>query len=792
MSDKIKYSKYEKTIGDYLIQNELGRGGFAKVFKGIHIPSGEKVAIKIMDKTQLMEDPLNFQRVENEISILKKVQHKNIIKLYELMESPQKIYLVMELCEGGELFDYIVNHKKLSEKQACKFFQEIINSLEYLHSQNIVHRDIKPENMLLDNSNGKNKIEIKIIDFGISRVYPRNKLLNSPCGTTAYAPPEMHKREEYYGLLSDIWSAGVVLYSMIYGYLPFSDDDSEENIQNIINGNYELDACASENVRNLIKHCLDIDPLKRYDLNQIRSHAWFNLVKPVEKFPGVIIGYNKIPVDEKILNFCVGYGYEKESILKSILNCKFDRNYSIYYLVLKKKVREGYRSCSDLFSIKFIDYINNKKNLEEKVLKRNNNQKNHSSNNIIKVNNETENNNINNEQTTSTENKTLKDEIRFFTSNDSQNNNILLKQTKKNSQYENTENHKSLQNEISNCSEDLEIIGIISNKKFLNSEEKKIRKNKRISSSNYHHSKNKKQILFNKSTAIKNKGHTIIHNRNASALENENKKSDKDIIKKDKMREISFSPKEAKLNKKERLNKIPWKFVNLEKSDKPNLYDKYYKKETKKLLNKSFFKKNENKSKFRNEKEPLTNRQKKKDLSILEKKKKIQKEKIYKNPESPKSSTLSNFNKYTISFQSKIKYINNSTKKIGSPEKLKISFFKKNNNALLKSFEASSSTSYINYKISKPKQYKGPIDIRCIFYEDIIKINENIEKCLNKNKINHSKITQFKYHCSKNGDIFFIEILLISDNIYFISVISKQGNAKNNNLFIDMLFPIKN
>ena len=128
MSDKIKYSKLEKTIGDYIIQNELGCGGFAKVYQGIHIPTGEKVAIKIMDKSQLMEDPLNFQRVENEISILKKVHHKNIIKLYELMESPQKIYLVMEYCEGGELFDYIVNHKKLSEKQACKFFQEIINS----------------------------------------------------------------------------------------------------------------------------------------------------------------------------------------------------------------------------------------------------------------------------------------------------------------------------------------------------------------------------------------------------------------------------------------------------------------------------------------------------------------------------------------------------------------------------------------------------------------------------------------------------------------------------------------
>ena len=786
MSDKIKYSKLEKTIGDYIIQNELGCGGFAKVYQGIHIPTGEKVAIKIMDKSQLMEDPLNFQRVENEISILKKVHHKNIIKLYELMESPQKIYLVMEFCEGGELFDYIVNHKKLSEKQACKFFQEIINSLEYLHSQSIVHRDIKPENMLLYNINEKNKIEIKLIDFGISRNYPRNKLLNSPCGTTAYAPPEMHKREEYYGLLTDIWSAGVVLYSMIYGYLPFSDDDSEENIQNIINGNYELDTCASENVRNLIKNCLNIDPLKRYDLNQIRNDPWFNLVKPVEKCPGIIIGYNKIPYDENIINFCCEYGYDKDLVLKSVLNCKFDRNYSIYYLVLKKKIREGYKSCSDLFSNKFIEYINDKNNLEDKFLKKNISP-------CISINNDGENNN-NNEQTTWTENKNVKDDIgRFFTSNDSSNN-VLLKKNKKKSVYENTEIHKSLQNEISNCSEDLEIIGIISNKKFLNSDEKKFKKNKRISSSNYRN-KNKKQTLFNKSTAIKNKGHTIIHNRNASALEVENKKSDRDIIKKDKLREISFSPKEAKLNKKERLNKIPWKFVNLEKKEKLNLYDKYYKKETKKLLNKSFFKKNENKHQVinKNEKQSLTIRQNKNELNSIEKRRnhkntiKNNNKNHHKNSKSPKSSTFSNFNKYTISFQSKLKYINNS-----SPEKLKISFFKKNKNNLLKSFESSSSTSYINFKVNKPKQYKGPIDIRCIFFDELSKIKQNIENSLNKNKISHSKITQYKYHCSKNGDIFFIEILSISESIYFVSVMSKQGNVKNNIIFVNMLFPINN
>ena len=162
-------------IGDYILHHEIGRGGFAIVYKGTHIPTNEIVAIKIIDKNQISSDSLNFKRVESEISILKIVNHKNIIKLYEILETPQKIYLVMEYCERGELFDYIVNNKKLTEKQSCIFFQEIIDCIEYLHNEKISHRDIKPENMLLTQISKKNKnLEIKLIDFGISTKYTLN------------------------------------------------------------------------------------------------------------------------------------------------------------------------------------------------------------------------------------------------------------------------------------------------------------------------------------------------------------------------------------------------------------------------------------------------------------------------------------------------------------------------------------------------------------------------------------------------------------------------------------------
>ena len=357
----VPQSDKENPIGDYLLNEEIGSGGFAKVVQGIHIPTGEKVAVKIMDKAQIFSEPLNLTRIQREIAILKIVRHRNIIKLYELMETPNKIYLVMEYCNGGELFDYIVSKQHLTERQACRFFQEIINSLEYLHSLNIVHRDIKPENLLLDKINSK--ITLKLIDFGISNCYNPEKLLGTPCGTASYAPPEMHKGEEYYGLLSDVWSAGVVLYAMVFGYLPFCEDDEDTNINNIIEGNYEIPEEASPELADLLVHLLDINPLTRYDLEQIKQHPWFNMVKEYKSIPGVIEGYHRIPIDMKIVEACEQYGYEKDKVIESVEKCKYNRNSSVYYIILSKFKREGYHSISDLFSDVFLKFIKDPKNI---------------------------------------------------------------------------------------------------------------------------------------------------------------------------------------------------------------------------------------------------------------------------------------------------------------------------------------------------------------------------------------------------------------------------------------------
>ena len=267
----------QKQIGDYLLLELVGSGNFANCYTAMHIPTKERVAIKIIDIQKLNSDEISKARLFSEIAILKKIRHKNIIKLYEEIETPEFLYLVMEYCDSGELFDYIVTKEQLNEKQACVFYQDIIDALSYLHSQNISHRDVKPENILLDKT--PKRINCKLIDFGLSKIYEKNQLLETPCGTTYYSPPEVLRNEPYNGLLADVWSTGVLLFSMVCGFLPFNEDDEDENIKKIIAGDYYLpEEDISPELADLIVHLLDIDSSTRYTFEQIREHPWFKIV----------------------------------------------------------------------------------------------------------------------------------------------------------------------------------------------------------------------------------------------------------------------------------------------------------------------------------------------------------------------------------------------------------------------------------------------------------------------------------------------------------------------------------
>ena len=829
-------------IGDYILHHEIGRGGFAIVYQGTHIPTNEIVAIKIIDKNQISSDSLNFKRVESEISILKIVNHKNIIKLYEILETPQKIYLVMEYCERGELFDYIVNNKKLTEKQSCIFFQEIIDCIEYLHNEKISHRDIKPENMLLTQISKKNKtLEIKLIDFGISTKYTlNNKYLSTPCGTTTYAPPEMHKGEKYYGLLSDIWSAGVVLYAMVYGYLPFCDDNNEINVQNIIKGVYDLEDEVSEDVRDLIKHCMNINVNERYNLEQIKNHKWFNLVKDNLRRPGIINEVNVIPIDKEVVWYCKEYGFNDDDVVKSVKDNLFDRNYAIYYILLKKMVREGYESIADLRSEKFLDYINDKKNLIVAPTKKNINNK----NNIEKVNFKENGNVLKKMSFHNSEGKIKKIKEKFnfekqvfdrkkdhkkYKTIEYNKNAIIINKKNKTIDYEesikkyrkiNPKNYKYNRKKISNSNplfferesvpelrtsfienskrkkkitlskKRLKNIGTSSFDKFNHSSNQNIRNIKQ----NFFQTKeikvNKKNNnpnVINRNLLIKGKGHTIIHNRNASAFQRSLRNKNKFYFNSEKIKENSLSPTQTKLYKKKLLNNnrlLP----NKKKNDK-NLSINEQSKNSSNLLSQSYVKPIEKIINYNNNNKTLIENGS--SSSYRDKKKVNLKTNFFEN-EKNKIKTLSNNNlinltKFTISFSNKSKKKNEENKINNIVKEVKKNLLKNNN--LQSNIE-------INIK-NKPKIYKGPIDFKCIFLNSLIEVIDHLEKSLIKSKVNFSKINQYKYYCSKNGDIFEVEIYLIDNinsglsQIYFISIFSKQGNIRTNNKFIDILFPIK-
>ena len=266
-----KEPSYEYKIGNYLIQQTLGQGTFGKVKLGIYIPTQDKVAIKILEKERI-KDKDDQIRVKREFDMLSKFNHPNVILVNEIFESVDSYYSVMEFCEGGELFNYIVDKKRLSENESSFFYFQIINGLEYIHSLGIVHRDLKPENLLLTKDH-----LLKIIDFGLSNYFVdgQEELLSTPCGSPCYASPEMVSGKKYNGIKIDIWATGIILFAMLCGYLPFENKDNEILFDQILECKVEFPQYLSEESKDLISKILVVDPETRIDIPGIKKHSFF-------------------------------------------------------------------------------------------------------------------------------------------------------------------------------------------------------------------------------------------------------------------------------------------------------------------------------------------------------------------------------------------------------------------------------------------------------------------------------------------------------------------------------------
>ncbi|XP_047175710.1 CBL-interacting serine/threonine-protein kinase 9-like isoform X2 [Vigna umbellata] len=211
-----KVAKGGVVVGKYELGKTIGEGSFAKVKFARDVNNGNNVAIKILDRKHVLRHNM-MEQLQREISTMRLIDHPNVTKIFEVMASKTKIYIVMELLDGGELFDKIAAKGKLEEDEARNYFQQLINAVDYCHSRGVYHRDLKPENLLLDSNS-----VLKVSDFGLSTYTQKeDELLRTACGTPNYVAPEVIHNKGYVGSTSDIWSCGVILFVLMAGFMPF-------------------------------------------------------------------------------------------------------------------------------------------------------------------------------------------------------------------------------------------------------------------------------------------------------------------------------------------------------------------------------------------------------------------------------------------------------------------------------------------------------------------------------------------------------------------------------------------
>uniref|UniRef100_A0AAY4EFM8 non-specific serine/threonine protein kinase n=1 Tax=Denticeps clupeoides TaxID=299321 RepID=A0AAY4EFM8_9TELE len=320
------------------VYRTIGKGNFAVVKLATHIITKAKVAIKIVDKTQL--DDENLKKIFREVQIMKMLRHPHIIRLYQVMETERMIYLVTEYASGGEIFDHLVAHGRMAEKDARRKFKQIVAAVHFCHCRNIVHRDLKAENLLLDHN-----LNIKIADFGFSNLYSRGQLLKTWCGSPPYAAPELFEGKEYDGPKVDIWSLGVVLYVLVCGALPFDGSTLQNLRARVLSGKFRIPFFMSTDCEYLIRHMLVLEPSKRLSMEQICKNKWMKQGDPDPEFERLIVECEQLKteretelINEQVLLAMSEMGLDRERTLQSLHTDAYD-HYSAIYSLLSERLK---------------------------------------------------------------------------------------------------------------------------------------------------------------------------------------------------------------------------------------------------------------------------------------------------------------------------------------------------------------------------------------------------------------------------------------------------------------------
>ncbi|XP_043948373.1 serine/threonine-protein kinase MARK2-like [Drosophila biarmipes] len=337
-SPPLKFQSYVNGNGNgvYKIIKTLGKGNFAKVKLAIHVPTGREVAIKVIDKTAFNASAR--EKLYREVKIMKLLNHPNIVRLFQVIESERSLYLVMEYASGGELFDHLVKNGRMREPDARILFRQLVSAIQYCHSKSVVHRDLKAENLLLDQH-----MNIKIADFGFSNTFDPNAQLETFCGSPPYAAPELFQGKKYGGPEVDSWSLGVVLYTLVSGALPFDGATLKELRERVLRGKYRVPYYISIDCEHLIRKFLVLNPAKRTTLSAAMSDKWINQghdegdrLRPFQEKPMDLQDFHR-------LDLLVSMGHKPCDVEKSLVGQQFDDIYCTYMLLDVAKPRSPKR-----------------------------------------------------------------------------------------------------------------------------------------------------------------------------------------------------------------------------------------------------------------------------------------------------------------------------------------------------------------------------------------------------------------------------------------------------------------
>uniref|UniRef100_K3ZIC0 non-specific serine/threonine protein kinase n=1 Tax=Setaria italica TaxID=4555 RepID=K3ZIC0_SETIT len=326
-------TKVKRRVGKYELGRTIGEGTFAKVRFAKNTETGEPVAIKILDKEKVLKHKM-VEQIKREISTMKLIKHPNVVRIYEVMGSKAKIYIVLEYATGGELFDKIVNHGRMREDEARRYFQQLINAVDYCHSRGVYHRDLKPENLLLD-SHGN----LKVSDFGLSALSQQIKddgLLHTTCGTPNYVAPEVLEDQGYDGAMADLWSCGVILFVLLAGYLPFEDSNLMTLYKKISNAEFTFPPWTSFPAKRLLTRILDPNPMTRITIPEILEDEWFKkgYKRPEfdEKYDTTLDDVDAVFNDSEVSDWCIS--------IFSLMHNVTDFSYHLVLLMLFSIIQE--------------------------------------------------------------------------------------------------------------------------------------------------------------------------------------------------------------------------------------------------------------------------------------------------------------------------------------------------------------------------------------------------------------------------------------------------------------------